>query len=216
MSDVEHSSRRIQRSWRPTHVLAGFGVVAIVMGLLALLALLRSGFSARPEPSQLEASVARGLRKSAIPSRYEQLKNPVAATPAALDAAMEHWADHCATCHANDGSGGTSVGRNLYPRPPDMRARETQELSDGELYYVINQGIRFTGMPAWGTPGDQDMETWALVGFIRTLPALTPDQLERMKTLNPISAATLAARQQEDDFLSGEPDHPHEPDVSAH
>jgi hypothetical protein len=82
--------------------------------------------------------------------------------------------------------------------------------------YVINQGIRFTGMPAWGTPGDQDMESWALVGFIRTLPALTPDQLERMKTLNPISAATLAARQQEDDFLSGEPAHPHEPNASAH
>lgn len=120
---------------------------------------------------------------------------------------MEHWADHCAGCHANDGSGHTTMGQHMYPRAPDMRDERTQQMTDGELYWIINQGIRFTGMPAWGISGDDDRETWALVQFIRTLPTLTREQIERMKSLNPIPAAAREARQEEDDFLSGESEH---------
>jgi mono/diheme cytochrome c family protein len=54
---------------------------------------------------------------------------------------MEHFADHCVTCHANDGSGDTSFGEGLYPEPPDKRKKETQNKSDGELYYRIENGI---------------------------------------------------------------------------
>jgi mono/diheme cytochrome c family protein len=70
-----------------------------------------------------------------------------------------HWADHCATCHANNGSGETEIGRSLYPKAPDMRGPETQSLSDGELYYIIRNGVRMTGM--------FDYETWMLAAFIR-------------------------------------------------
>ncbi|HEX2711678.1 MAG TPA: cytochrome c, partial [Candidatus Acidoferrales bacterium] len=86
----------------------------------------------------------------------------------------------CATCHALDGNGNTVIGRNLYPRVPDLRDAVTQGLSDGELYYIISHGVRFTGMPAWGSehsPG----ETWQLVSFIRRLPSLSPDELKLMK-----------------------------------
>ena len=59
-------------------------------------------------------------------------------------------ADHCATCQANGGSGQTEIGQNLYPKAPDMRLPRTQNLRDGEIYYIINNGVRLTGMPAWG------------------------------------------------------------------
>jgi hypothetical protein len=55
-------------------------------------------------------------------------------------------------CHANNGSGETEIGRNLYPKAPDMRQTKTQSLSDGELYYIIRNGVPMTGMPAWGDP----------------------------------------------------------------
>ena len=82
------------------------------------------------------------------------------------------------------------MGRNLYPKAPDMRARATQSLSDGELYSIIKNGVRLTGMPAWGAPGDADEETWALVHFIRRLPALTPDDLADMRRRNPRGYST--------------------------
>ena len=95
------------------------------------------------------------------------------------------------------------MARLMYPRPPDLRAARTQDQTDGELYYAINQGIRLTGMPAWGTDGEADLDSWALVAFIRTLPELTPAQLEAMKALNPVPASVVKARQEEDDFLNG-------------
>jgi hypothetical protein len=61
-----------------------------------------------------------------------------------LREARAHFADHCAICHANNGNGQTPIGRNVYPKAPDLRASDTQTMSDGELFYVIRNGIRFT------------------------------------------------------------------------
>ena len=70
-----------------------------------------------------------------------------------------HFADHCASCHGNDGRGNTEMGRNLYPKAPDMRQSGTQHLSDGELYWIIENGVRLTGMPAWGDGSGNDPDT---------------------------------------------------------
>jgi hypothetical protein len=82
----------------------------------------------------------------------------------------------------NDGSGNTEIGQNLYPKPPDMRQAETQNLTDGEIYYIIHNGIRLTGMPAWGDPGKDD-DSWKLVLFIRHLPRMTSQEMKEMKTV---------------------------------
>ncbi|HEX6738706.1 MAG TPA: c-type cytochrome [Vicinamibacteria bacterium] len=176
--------------------------VLLVLLILVALALaggawmLSRGFSARVEPSRLEAAVARRLRHLAVPRGARQAKNPVAMTPEVLHDGLEHFADHCAVCHANDGGGKTTLGENTYPRAPDMRLPETQRLSDGELFYIIENGVRFTAMPGWGNPGpEDDADTWALVHFIRHLPQLTPDELEHMHSLNPKSAEDWEAEQ---------------------
>lgn len=167
--------------------------------------LIQEGFSVRERPSFAETFVARKSRHWAIPARARNLKNPMPATPEMLVQGRNHWADHCATCHANNGSGETEIGRNLYPQAPDMRQRETQFLSDGELYYIIRNGVRMTGMPAWGKPedGDTDHETWMLVLFIRHLPQMTVEEEKAMEQINPKSKAERAEEQQEDDFLNG-------------
>lgn len=121
----------------------------------------------------------------AVPAKAKQMRNPIPRNAETLSDAEAHWADHCATCHANNGSGDTVVGKNLYPKAPAMRLRATQDLSDGELYYTIQNGIRLTGMPAWGETGDNDEDTWKLVHFIRHLPRLTPEEEKEMERLNP-------------------------------
>ena len=162
---------------------------------------LNHGFSARDEPTAVEAFLARRLRRMAVPRAAVQARNPVQASSEVLSEAMAHFADHCATCHANDGSGSTEIGKGLYPKPPDMRQSLTQNLTDGEIFYIIHNGIRLTGMPAFGEPraDEADQDSWKLVHFIRRLPAITPDELEQMKEMNPRSPAEL----KEEEALEG-------------
>lgn len=188
-----------------------FAVIAFfAAGGIYATVLVRRGFSARENPSWIEAFAARIAKGLAIPAAY-RLKNPYAATAENVREGGEHFADHCATCHGNDGSGDTLFGRGLYPKPPDMRTTETQNKSDGEIYYTIENGVRLSGMPAFATgslptSGDQatgDAETWKLVLFIRHLPQITSEELEEMKKLNPKTEADRAEEQQEEEFLNG-------------
>lgn len=140
------------------------------------------GFSAREEPSRIEAMLAGHARRIATPAGAKSLQNPHPVTDESIAAARHHFVEHCSTCHALDGSGNTVFGRNMYPKVPDLRDQETQKLTDGELYYVISNGVRFTGMPAFGGE-DSPQSIWELVTFIRRLPKLTPDELKEMERM---------------------------------
>jgi mono/diheme cytochrome c family protein len=190
------------RTWKMVLLVA---IALFAAGGIYATLLVRRGFSARESPSWIEAFAA-GIAKSlAVPATY-RMKDPYAPTAENIHEGEEHFADHCATCHANDGSGDTLFGKGLYPKPPDMRTAETQNKGDGELYYTIENGVRLSGMPAFGTgsgTGTDDAETWKLVLFIRHLPQITPEELEDMKKLNPKTDADRAEEQREDEFLNG-------------
>ena len=165
---------------------------------------IRRAFSARDNPSAIETLVATTARQLAVPSQYRQLRNPLSSS-SDLQPGIEHFADHCATCHANDGSGDTLFGKGLYPKPPDMRRKQTQNKSDGELYYTIENGIRLSGMPAFGEEHAKagDMETWNLVLFIRHLPNQTAEELQQMEQLNPKTEKERQEEDEEQNFLRG-------------
>lgn len=90
---------------------------------------------------EIEVVFARQLRHLAMPEAQKLMRNPVPASDEVLAEARIHFADHCASCHGNDGRGATVVGQNFYPRTPDLTAMETQSFSDGELFYIIENGI---------------------------------------------------------------------------
>ena len=164
------------------------------------------GFSAQAQPSSTEAMLARYARSTAMPSSAKALKNPVRFTPEMRHEAMAHFADHCAVCHANNGSGQTLFGKGMYPKPPDMRG-ETQRMSDGEIFYVIENGIRMSGMPAFGVDGAED-DSWKLVAFIRHLPKLTATEEAEMEALDPKTPDEAAEERQEEQFLNGDSSKP--------
>jgi mono/diheme cytochrome c family protein len=167
--------------------------------------LFTTGFSAKTEPHAIEVFMARQIRHLAIPFGQRNMPNPLPLSSDVLQEGLAHFADHCAACHANDGSGQTPNGKNVYPKAPDLRLLATQSMSDGELFWVIRNGIRFTAMPAWGE-GDpaQDKDSWKLVHFIRHLPRLMPEELEQMKALNPKTMKDLAEEAAFDQFLQGD------------
>jgi mono/diheme cytochrome c family protein len=178
--------------------LLAIAILAAAYGVV----LIRRGFSAKEQPSRLETAVARTVRNMAIPASAKYENNPFTATPENLTEAREHFADHCARCHANDGSGHTEIGQNLYPKAPDMRSPRTQNLTDGEIYYIINNGVRLTGMPAWGD-SHQAEDSWKLVLFVRHLPELTSEEEKDMERFNPKSEVERAEQLEEEQFLSG-------------
>ena len=178
--------------------------LALVLGIAAGGYFVTAGVSARSQPGRIETFAARTVRHIAIPSAARATRNPVTPTSDIVAEGMAHFSDHCATCHANDGSGDTEMNRGMYPKAPDMRGAATQQLTDGELFYIIENGVRFTGMPGWATgtaAGEQS--SWHLVHFIRHLPSLTPDELERMKALNPRSPDEIRQEIEQEEFLKG-------------
>jgi mono/diheme cytochrome c family protein len=168
-------------------ILFALVVAAAGYGLI----LVRRGFSALATPSAIEEFVATTARKLAVPSAYRHLRNPITPSTENTRAGMAHFADHCATCHSNDGGGQTLFGKGLYPKPPDLRAAGTQNKSDGDLYYTIANGVRLSGMPAF-SEAHTAAQAWRLVLFIRHLPQITPEELNEMKGLNPKSQANPA------------------------
>jgi mono/diheme cytochrome c family protein len=180
--------------WATTFVLAS--AVAVLLGLHG------HGISAARSPSALEERAAKAAWRFLVPAHMQHQTNPVAASDAVLSEATEHWADHCAVCHGSEGSGSTKLSRHMYPPVPDFRASPTQNLTDGELFYAIEQGIPWTGMPAWTTGTDEGArESWALVRFIRHVPTLTAKEIERIEGLMPRSPAELKQEQDIENFL---------------
>src|SRR6202030_1831932 len=166
-----------------------FALVVAVVGYGVIL--VRRGFSALATPSAIEERAATTARKLAVPSAYRQLRNPIVPSTENIRRGMEHFSLHCAPCHSNEGGGHTVFGKGLYPKPPDLRAAGTQNKSDGELYYTIENGVRLSGMPAFhGT--HTVPQTWRLVLFIRHLPQITAEELNEMKGWAPKSTADPA------------------------
>ena len=192
-------------------------LLVTIAGAVLAYSIARGGLGTRTEPSAAEEFLARGMRRLATPAAARSRTNPLQPTAEVLREGLEHFADHCAVCHANNGSGETEIGRGLYPRAPDMRTERTQELSDGELFSIIENGIRLTGMPAWGdgTP-EGERGSWALVHFVRRLPKLTDDEIGEMEALNPKPAEQWRAEDEARRFLAGDDAKPASPTPHKH
>jgi mono/diheme cytochrome c family protein len=162
-------------------------LVAFVMGCVLIVVLFSfgAGISARRQASPYERQVARATWQFLVPGPVKIKENPVADSAEVIREATQLWVDRCVVCHANDG-GGTAMGRSLHPPTPDLRKVPTQSLTDGELFYAIEQGIPWTGMPAWGDGSpDSERESWTLVHFVRNIPKLTPADLRAIEKFVP-------------------------------
>jgi mono/diheme cytochrome c family protein len=191
--------------------------LVMLMGAGVVLYVVSAGLSAREEPGSVETFVARTVRDLAVARRARDLRNPVPRSDEVLAEGRVHFADHCASCHANNGSGDTEMGRNLFPKAPDMRLAATQALTDGELFWIIENGIRFTGMPGWSTGTKEGEEaSWHLVHFLRRLPDLTEAEIEDMEARNPRSPEEIRQEIEAERFLRGDDLAPAEPPGHVH
>jgi predicted CXXCH cytochrome family protein len=155
-------------------LLMAVAILAVLYGA----AVIRRGFSATDQPSAAEKVIARTVRNLGIPRSAQNQNNPWTATPDLLQESRENFTNRCAGCHGKDGDGRSGIGQNLYPRAPDLRRPETQTLTDGEIHYIITNGVRLTGMPAFGNPhsGQDNNNAWKLVLFVRSIGLTSPKE----------------------------------------
>ena len=152
-------------------ILVAFAVLAAVYGV----SVIKRGFRATDQPSAVERIMARAVRNVSIPQIARNERNPLTPNPAMIEQARDTFTSKCAGCHGKDGDGRSGIGQNLYPNAPDLRQPETQNLTDGEIHYIIQNGVRLTGMPALGNPhvGQDDNAAWKLVLFVRSIGLTT-------------------------------------------
>jgi len=112
-----------------------------------------------------------------------------------------HFADHCASCHGNDGQGHTELGRKTcILKRLTCACRDTQRLTDGELYWIIREWRASDGDAGLGNGTSDDADTWKLVHFVRHLKDLTAEHLEEMEALNPKTPSELEEERQDRSF----------------
>jgi mono/diheme cytochrome c family protein len=127
--------------------------------------------TAHKQPSTTETNLANIAKDIVIPIQAKDLKNPVPATPEVLKDGQQLFLQSCAICHGTDGHGRTTLGRAMYPPAMDLTSPHVQHWEDAELYWIIQNGVRLTGMASWKdtiTPAD----TWKLVDFVHHLPEM--------------------------------------------
>jgi mono/diheme cytochrome c family protein len=153
-------------------------LLGITAAIVAIVYVRRGGLAADKEPGRLERSVASRLVRISIPAEAERQANPFKGDGEAWRKARDHYLDHCALCHGRTGKGDTEIGQHMYPKVPDLTAENVQARSDGALFYIIQNGVRWTGMPAWKQEHSPE-DTWRLVAFIRKASSLTEADLKR-------------------------------------
>jgi len=166
-----------------TLAVVGLTIVGVVVtsGLAGYVYLSEHTFTARQKPPAFESALARVVRSISTPPESKTRTNPVPLTQEALAEGMHHYAVMCTDCHGADGHGNTETAEGLYPPVPDLQGKGTQSLTDGVIYYVIKNGIPFSGMPAW----DEEEQTyWDLVHFVRHLPVITKSEIENVEKIS--------------------------------
>jgi len=154
-------------------VLVGLLLPPIVFSIVALAGWF--DMSATRPPGLIEELVGSTLSDRSVARRAPKTRNPLPDTPELLQAGLEHYRRDCIVCHGAPGVPQGEIGRGLNPPAPDLWSPDSQEASDGELYFVVAHGLRMTGMPGW-LPSHSEREIWEMVAFVRHLPKLTAEE----------------------------------------
>jgi mono/diheme cytochrome c family protein len=157
-----------------------FGILLVVLGAAAFLATGSFNVAATLPPGSVEKQVAAMALSRSVQRRAPTAKNPLAGSADAVRAGMAHYKEMCVTCHGAPGVDPSEIGEGLNPPAPDLTLPKVQARTDGQLFWIVQNGIRMTGMPAFG-PTHKDEEVWKIVTFLRHLPELTQEEEKQLK-----------------------------------
>ncbi len=161
-----------------------FGVIVGILIVIAVPAamILTGNFSmsATSKPTLMEQKAGSWAWLQSAKKNAPKVKNPSIDDPSALDEGLDHYKENCVVCHGAPGVESGEIGKGLNPPAPVLDLPVVQQLTDGELFWTIKNGIRMSGMPAFG-PTHLDDEIWSIVTFVRHLPQLTEKEKAELR-----------------------------------
>jgi len=157
-----------------------FGVVLVALGAAAVVYTGSFNTSATIPPSPMEKRIATLALDKSVAKRAPARTNPLPATPETLREGLREYRGHCLVCHGAPGVDPGAIGQGLNPGAPDLSLPRVQARTDGQLFWITREGIRMTGMPAFGLTQDED-EIWHMVAFLRHLPELSDEEVAQLK-----------------------------------
>jgi mono/diheme cytochrome c family protein len=156
------------------------GLLLVAAGAGAWIASGTFNVAATKPPGRLEKRLADFALDRSVKRRAPRGKNPFAGSAEAAREGLVHYKEMCVTCHGAPGIDPSEIGEGLNPPAPDLTLPKVQALSDGELFWLLQNGIRMSGMPGFG-PTHNDQEVWNIVTFLRRLPEITPEEQKLLK-----------------------------------
>lgn len=154
---------------RRTRIAAIIIVVVLVMALGVVAS--RFSLAAVDEPGQAETLLAtKGKHFLVARASRVGVPNEPLNSPASLAEGDKLYGTECAMCHGMNARTATDAGRWMYPRAADLTASNVQSYSNRELFWIVKNGIRLSGMPAFGKV-ESDEHIWSLVHYLRSLNA---------------------------------------------
>jgi mono/diheme cytochrome c family protein len=131
-------------------------------------------------PSRIEKRIATFALDKSVARRAPARKNPLPANAETLREGLREYRSHCLVCHGAPGVDPGPIGQGLNPGAPDLSLPRVQSRTDGQLFWITSEGIRMTGMPAFGPTEDAE-EIWHMVAFVRHLPELSDEEVAQLR-----------------------------------
>lgn len=147
-------------------------LVALWLGAIDMAAL--------PKPGLIERTIGELAFDGWLHRTAPNATNPFANEPDAIAGGLTHYRENCLPCHGAPGVEPAELAKGLHPGAPELDSNDTQEMSDGELFWTIKNGVRMTGMPAFA-PTHSDEEIWKIVAFVRHLHNLPPEERSQLQ-----------------------------------
>ena len=188
-----------------------FGILLIAAGAAAIVFTGSFNTSAEDPPSKMERRLAEFALNKSVARRAPNRKNPLPATPETLRGGLAHFRENCVICHGAPGVDPGEIGQGLNPGAPDLTLPRVQARTDGQLYWLVDEGIRMTGMPAFG-PTHGENELWQVVAFLRHLPEITEEEKAQLKG----KRQEAEHHHQEEPPPPAKPEHTHPPGTAPH
>lgn len=181
--------------------LVGFlvGIMAVGAGVWIYLASGAFDTAATNPVGKMERKVATFALNRSIAKRATSEKNPFQLSPEVLKEGLDHYRENCVVCHGAPGVDVSEIGQGLNPPAPELTLPRIQRRPDGELFWIVSNGIRMTGMPAF-KPTHKPEEIWKVVAFVRHLEEITADEQKALK------AATEEAEHHHEEEGAGKPE----------
>lgn len=157
-------------------------IVIAVITIAALIGYVYSGFydvaASQPDNAVMRWALVT-TRNRSIDRRASEITVPPLTDPKLIQEGFEHYHEMCTGCHLAPGVESSEIREGLNPVPPVL-AKVVPNSTPARLFWVIKNGVKMTGMPAWGTSHSDEM-IWAMVAFLERLPTMTPAEYQAME-----------------------------------